>query len=197
MSEFGPNVSRLQTSVQGLQEEAETYQRAAGELQQRRDTLQRQVDDADQDLVQRRAAITQFQFKLKSQGLLVEDCERRAKEAEQENDSVRAELTKIREAIAAEKRNRLERLDSIDGRVQSLVRQFRDAAALTHDDPGRQDDQTESARRRVGELRQTVDQLASQLEADQQSHVVQPEVKTATLIEAQEVVDGLKEQLGL
>ena len=79
MSEFGPTVSRLQSNVQGLQEETETCQRAAAELREKRDSLQRRVQEADTQLAERRAALNQFQFKLKSQGLLVDDCEKRAK----------------------------------------------------------------------------------------------------------------------
>ena len=194
MGDFGPTVSRLQSNVQGLQEETETCQRAAGELRERRDSLQRRVDEADRQLAERRAALNQFQFKLKSQGLLVEDCEKRAKgetrarvtvglaipeslrfvsdqllmagrdsglhcpesdlhtpsrltsltlrlsprlgraEAERENAAVQAELTQLRDAIAIEKRERLTRLEAADGRVQSLVRRFRDAASLTEPD---------------------------------------------------------------
>ena len=88
MGDFGPTVSRLQSNVQGLQEETETYQRASGELREKRDSLQRRVEEADRQLAERRAALTQFQFKLKSQGLLVDDCEKRAKGATLRNVTV-------------------------------------------------------------------------------------------------------------
>ena len=44
---------------------------------------------------------------------------------------MQAELTQLREAIATEKRERLKRLEAVDGRVQSLARRFREAASLT------------------------------------------------------------------
>ena len=44
---------------------------------------------------------------------------------------MQAELTQLRDAIATEKRERLVRLEAADGRVQGLVRRFREAASLT------------------------------------------------------------------
>ncbi|KAF0302564.1 hypothetical protein FJT64_025333 [Amphibalanus amphitrite] len=197
IGDFGPTVSRLQSNVQSLQEETETCQRAAGELRDRRDSLQRRVDEADRQLAERRAALNQFQFKLKSQGLLVEDCEKRAKEAEQENAAVQAELTQMRDAIATEKRERLERLEAADGRVQGLARRFRDASLLSQPDEATPESDSEATRARVDAARETVARLVSQLEADQGQHMVPPDVKSATLKDAQACVDGLKRQLGL
>ena len=79
MSEFGPTVSRLQTNVQGLREETETCQRATAELRERRDSLQRRVTEADRQLSERRAALSQFQYKLHSQGMMIKDRETRVK----------------------------------------------------------------------------------------------------------------------
>ena len=44
---------------------------------------------------------------------------------------MQAELTQLRDAIATEKRERLKTLEAVDGRVQSLVRRFRETASLT------------------------------------------------------------------
>ena len=50
---------------------------------------------------------------------------------------------------------------------------------------------------RVQAARETVARLVSQLDADQGQHMVPPDVKIATLDDAQACVDGLKRRLGL
>ena len=124
--------------------------------------------------------------------------ETRVKEAEQENAAVQAELTQLRDAVAAEKRQRLVQLEATDSRVQGLVLRFRETACLTDSkDMPQQEREAESARNRVENARKTTNRLTSQLESDQGLNVVPLKTKTDTLEHVKARVGALKRQLGL
>ena len=198
MCEFGSTVSRLQTNVQGLREETETFQRATAELLEQRNSLQCRVTEADRQLSERRAELSQLLFMLHSQGMMLSDRETRVKEAEQENAAVQAELTQLRDAVAAEKRQRLVQLEATDSRVQGLVLRFRETACLTDSkDMPQQAREAESARNRVENARETTNRLTSRLESDQGLNVLPLKTKTDTLEHVKARVGALKRQLGL